>query len=383
MAPSLETKTPNGNSPSPQKELTVEDIRKAIPAHFFKKDEARFIIDVAFSVSLTLFTGFMAYKFIPLTVYMIPVWILYAIVNGTIATGIWVLGHECGHQAFSESTLANDVLGYILHTPLLVPYFNWQHSHHVHHMRTNHTDEGETHVPHKDSTAGGQKFLRMRDAIGEDAFAIYTIITMLFIGWPAYLLFGCTGGPARGFTSHFFVPNQLFPKKMLPKMLFSIFGLVVVIFGLYLWAQAMSFKTVFALYVGPYLIVNMWLVGYTFLQHTEEDIPHYDATTWEWLKGALCTVDRNYPAYINALHFDIGSTHVLHHIFSQLPHYNAPIANEYLKQILGKQYRFDPAPVWKSLYRVSKFAAVEKVGAGEWKFIKRYPYFTKEQAKKE
>lgn len=95
------------------------------------------------------------------------------------------------------------------------------------------------------------------------------------------------------------------------------------------------------MYVGPYLVVNAHLTSITFLQHTDEDVPHYDENAWTWLKGALCTVDRNYPAFINALQFDIGSTHVVHHLFSDIPHYNAVIANEYVKKILGNQYIVD------------------------------------------
>jgi len=56
---------------------------------------------------------------------MLPVWIVFSIISGTIATGIWVLGHECGHGSFSDNWLLNDILGYILHTILLVPYFSW------------------------------------------------------------------------------------------------------------------------------------------------------------------------------------------------------------------------------------------------------------------
>lgn len=41
--------------------------------------------------------------------------------------------------------------------------------------------------------------------------------------------------------------------------------------------------------------------------------------------GALSTIDRNYPAWIDSLHFEIGTTHVLHHVFSELPHYNAEV----------------------------------------------------------
>ena len=61
-----------------------------------------------------------------------------------------------------------------------------------------------------------------------------------------------------------------------------------------------------------------------------------DDRNWNWLKGALCTIERAYPAYINALHFDIGSTHVVHHLFSEMPHYQAYEASIYVKKFLGK-----------------------------------------------
>lgn len=78
---------------------------------------------------------------------MIPVWVLYAVVCGTVAQGLWVLGHECGHGAFSKHKLANDIFGFVIHTALFVPYFSWQHSHAVHHAKNNHLTLGETHVP--------------------------------------------------------------------------------------------------------------------------------------------------------------------------------------------------------------------------------------------
>jgi omega-6 fatty acid desaturase (delta-12 desaturase) len=76
-------------------------------------------------LTLTLATYYLAEKYIPLTIWALPLWIAYAFICGTIATGLWVLGHECGHQAFSDSKLLNDTLGFIIHTALLVPYFSW------------------------------------------------------------------------------------------------------------------------------------------------------------------------------------------------------------------------------------------------------------------
>jgi hypothetical protein len=59
---------------------------------------------------------------------------------------------------------------------------------------------------------------------------------MATIGWPLYLLIGVTGAPDRGFTSHFIVPNKLFPPKYLVKVHVSTLGLVGMVYLLYLWA---------------------------------------------------------------------------------------------------------------------------------------------------
>jgi len=285
------------------------------------------------------------------------------------------LGHECGHGAFSEKQWANDLLGFVLHTTLLVPYFSWQHSHYVHHSRTNHLTEGETHVPDTVSTKGGKFYMKIRDAIGTDAWACFQMFTIFFIGWPAYLIFGSTGAPKRGFTSHFFVPNQLFPTNKLFKVGLSNVGLFVMFYILYIWAQNTCFAEVMALYLGPYLVVNMWLTGYTWLQHSDETVPHYDETTWDWLKGALATIDRNYPAFINELHHEIGSTHVVHHLFSYMPHYNAKEATIYVKKALGKYYNYDGRHILDTLKNVSRLGVVETNDKGVYKYISKFPYY--------
>ncbi|EAS03232.2 fatty acid desaturase (macronuclear) [Tetrahymena thermophila SB210] len=343
-----------------EKEISVGDIRKFIPAEYFVKRESRFLISVLYSLSLTLFTAFLADRYLRLEWAYLPLWIAYAVINGTIATGLWVLGHECGHKAFSNSDVANDSLGYILHTALLVPYFSWQWSHHVHHSKCNHLTEGETHVPRVDTDPKASMYIKLRDIIGVESFSIWQVLNILVIGWPAYLIFGATGGPARGFSSHFIVPNKLFTKDKLLKVHLSNLGLVIVGYLLYLWARQTSFTYVFAIYFGPYLVVNAWLTGITFLQHTEDTVPHYDKSAWSWLRGALCTIDRNYPEYINALHFDIGSTHVIHHIFHEMPHYNAREANIYLKQILGPAYIKDKKSVTRALFEAGKLACVSE-----------------------
>jgi len=44
------------------------------------------------------------------------IWSLYGFFAGLFATGLWVIAHECGHQAFSESKLINNTVGWVLHS---------------------------------------------------------------------------------------------------------------------------------------------------------------------------------------------------------------------------------------------------------------------------
>lgn len=140
-----------------------------------------------------------------------------------------------------------------------MPYFSWQRSHAVHHSRTNHLSEGETHCPPK----VGQEPIFFGD-IDNDAFAIINVITHLVFGWPAYLLWGATGGPSRGFSNHFIPMNKkLFPGDWGKKVLYSDAGIIAFTLILYAWTTyEHSFLPVLLTYFLPYLVVNMWLVLY-------------------------------------------------------------------------------------------------------------------------
>ena len=85
------------------------------------------------------------------------------------------------------------------------------------------------------------------------------------VGFPSYLTMGLSGGPSRGYTSHFIVPNKLFPANKAMKVHISSIGLLFVCYLLYLWSQKTSFAHMFVLYLVPYLVTNAWLTFITFL----------------------------------------------------------------------------------------------------------------------
>ena len=151
-----------------------------------------------------------------------------------------------------------------------MPYFSWQRTHAVHHLNCNHTELGETHVPTPSLTASARGKFKFREKYGKKAFGALELILHLVFGWPAYLLFGKTGGPAYGKTNHFWPfgangKKDLFPKTWKRQVLLSDIGFIGMLGVLGMWAKATSWRTVGLLYGLPYLVVNFWLVLYTWL----------------------------------------------------------------------------------------------------------------------
>lgn len=322
--------------------------------------------------------------------------------------GLWVLAHECGHGAFSKNKSLQDGIGYVIHSLMLVPYYSWQRSHAVHHQYTNHMELGETHVPEimegeNNSFAGRAQFVKiLGEENGVRAWGALMGFVHLAIGWPAYLMIGATGGTARGMTNHFYpepltTPAQpkkeLFPGNWKEKVYKSDIGIAAVLGCVAAWAACNGLPQMMALYGGPLLIVNAWLVLYTWyvlsfffetaylfnvhsfphflyyrLQHTDTDVPHFSDDNHSFVKGALHTIDRPYDkldpwGLIDFLHHKIGTTHVAHHFDSSIPHYKGQAATDAIKETYPQLYLYDPTPIPEALWRVCKgCAAVQKRG---------------------
>ena len=117
--------------------------------------------------------------------------------------------------------------------------------------------------------------------------------------------------------------ERLWPGRWAAKVVQSAAGVAGVLALLGLWARRCGAATVWAFYGGPYLVVNAWLIVYTWLQHTDVDVPHLADREFSYMRGAFLTVDRPYGRVFDWLHHKIGSTHVAHHIDCTIPHYHA------------------------------------------------------------
>ncbi len=341
---------------------TLNEIKNSLPKHCFSIKTRTSLKYLLQSLTIQIFVLALGFL-IPFSSKMIPIWVLYSVLSGTTAMGFWVLAHECGHGAFSKNKNLETFVGYTLHSLLLVPYFSWQRSHAVHHRFTNNITKGETHVPividgdGVREKKGGRNEINISKSLGKTKYGIMQLILHLIFGWPAYLLTGSTGGIEYGTSNHFWpkkpFSNKLWLSKWSKKVWLSDIGVVITLIILIKLSSIFGIVPLIAFYFGPLLIVNCWLVIYTWLHHTETDVPHLSNSEFTFIRGAFLTIDRPYGQIINFLHHNIGSSHVVHHIYSNIPHYHAKEATKAIKKAFPKIYLYNPEPIYKALWNVS------------------------------
>ncbi|KAG0469004.1 hypothetical protein HPP92_018332 [Vanilla planifolia] len=330
--------------------FTLSQIKKSIPPHCFERSLLRSFSYVVHDLLIAGGLFYLALCVLPKlpSPYHLFAWPVYWAAQGCVLTGIWVIAHECGHHAFSDSTVLDDVVGLVLHSMLLVPYFSWKFSHRRHHSNTGSLDRDEVFVPKPRSA-----MLWFQRYLNNTPGRVLTLLITLTLGWPLYLAFNVSGRAYPRFACHFDPYSPIYNDRERAQIFISDAGVMAVFYLLYRLAAAFSFFWVVRVYGVPLLVVNAWLVLITYLQHTHPALPHYDSSEWDWLRGALATVDRDY-GFLNRVFHNITDTHVAHHLFSTMPHYHAMEATKAIRLVLGEYYRLDDTPVVKAMWREAR-----------------------------
>ncbi|KAL6506000.1 Delta(12)-fatty-acid desaturase [Orobanche hederae] len=330
--------------------FTVGELKKAIPPHCFKRSIPRSFSYIVYDFAIAALFYYIATNYFQLLPYPLAylAWPVYWIFQGCVLTGVWVIAHECGHHAFSDYQWLDDTVGLVLHSSLLVPYFSWKYSHRRHHSNTGSLERDEVFVPKMKS-----QIRWFAKYINNPLGRTLTLIVQFTIGWPLYLMFNVSGRHYERFACHYDPNSPIYSDRERAQILLSDVGVLAVCYGLYHLVVSKGLAWTLCVYGGPLLVVNGFLVLITYLQHTHPSLPHYDSSEWDWLRGALATVDRDYGV-LNKVFHNITDTHVAHHLFSTMPHYHAMEATKAIKPILGSYYQFDGTPVYKAVWREAK-----------------------------
>lgn len=299
--------------------FTLSDLRQRIPRHLFKKNT-----QISLSYFLRDVVSITTSSCIALYFDSWYIWPVYWFLQGSFFWALFNIGHDCVHHSFSNNQCVNDVVGLISDSFLLVPFHGFRASHRIHHTFHAHPEKDESWKPLPRGCSG------LLNTIGT---VFRTKLPFSLLSFPVYLWFP---------VSHFDPRSKFF--AFTDKRLVMISNVCIFMFLCVLY-QAMTVLGVCAvmnLYFAPYVIFCAWLSGVSYLHHHgsvdgEPLIPWYRGSEWSYLRGSLSSVDRDYGVF-NELHHNIG-THVVHHIFPEIPHYNLVEATKHIKEILGSYYR--------------------------------------------
>lgn len=310
-----------GFDPGAPPPFRLAEIRAAIPKHCWMKDPWRsmsyVVRDVAVVFGLAAAAAYFNHW---------AVWPLYWFAQGTMFWALFVLGHDCGHGSFSSNPKLNSVVGHLLHSSILVPYHGWRISHRTHHQNHGHVENDESWHPLS------EKIYRSLDTATR---TLRFTLPFPMLAYPLYLWGRSPGKTGSHFdpNSDLFIPNER-KDVITSTVCWSAMAALLVCLSFVMGPVQML-----KLYGIPYWIFVMWLDLVTYLHHHghEEKLPWYRGKEWSYLRGGLTTLDRDYGV-INNIHHDIG-THVIHHLFPQIPHYHLVEATKAAKPVLGKYYR--------------------------------------------
>ncbi len=256
-------------------EYTMQEVHNAIPPHCFHSHTflslSYVLRDFAFAIALV----FVAANLVP---YLqdpslrVLAWTTYAFCQGLVFTGLWELAHECGHGALSKHKWANNAMGLVIHSFLLVPYHSWRFTHSQHHKATNNLERDIAFVPavKEDYYAAREtsgSYLKAWELVEDTPMvALVTLFFHQLIAFPIYLIINNFALPRMRAApwykrSHFYFggdgPN--FKAANRNDILISDLGIAAALAAL--WASVNRFGAwnVALFYVFPYLWTNHWI----------------------------------------------------------------------------------------------------------------------------
>ncbi len=253
----------------------------------------------------------------------ISVWLtlLLAPLAGGLRVRIFIIFHDCGHGSFFKSKKANDILGSICGVLTLTPYYQWRHTHSIHHANSGVLEKRlETEV----LPMTFKKYLRdsgdvltltvneyrQLTSVQKLVYRVYRHPVMLFLVLPAL----------------FFVVLQRFASpKVARRERYSIYGTNLAIFAVVgLVGSLIGF--------GPYLMVELMIVLVTttvggwlfYVQHHFEQTYWQPRESWDFAQAALQGSSYyKLPWLLQWFTGNIGFHHI-HHLSPRVPNYYLP-----------------------------------------------------------
>ncbi|KAJ3756084.1 fatty acid desaturase-domain-containing protein, partial [Lentinula raphanica] len=285
---------------------------------------------------------------------IVIIWLLYWWFQGLVFTGLWVIGHECAHESFLPSKFGCIIIGLTCHTLLFTPHLSWKATHRIHHHYHGHMVHDQHWIPPLKSEALYRKKNSWFQYVEDTPLVVFAkLVLQQLVGFQSYLLFNISGPQHYPLsTSHFNPFSIMFKAQDRLAVIISDISIIVMGYIIFQVASKWGVQNTLLLYGIPYLIVSHWVTMIVYLHHTDPIVPHYRDRSWNYTRGALATVDRDFLGWQGRffLH-NIAHFHIVHHLFPRIPFYNMDLATQHVKALIGKDYHATNKPVFQSLWQ--------------------------------
>ena len=228
----------------------------------------------------------------------------FAIVTSGFVIRTFIIFHDCTHQSFFKSKLANKVIGTITGVVALVPYEQWKYSHSMHHATSSNLDKRGT----------GDMWLLTVDEYAEASKM--TRLSYRFYRNPL-VMFGL--GPIAVFLFQYRF-NRKGAKRKERINTYVVNISIVTVYALLVWAIGWQ---AFVMVQGPVFFVSgclgIWLF---YVQHQFEDSYFENEDEWDYVKAAVDGSSYyKLPKVLQWFTGNIGFHHV-HHLNPKVPNYH-------------------------------------------------------------
>lgn len=235
---------------------------------------------------------------------------LLAIPSGALLVRLFMIQHDCGHNAFFSSRRANDWTGRVLGVLTLTPFDFWRHSHALHHAGSGNLDRRG--IGDIDTLTVGEYLARGR--WGRLKYRLYRHPLVMFGLGPTFL-----------FMVQHRLPVGAMRRGAMPWLSTMLTNLgILLLFALLI---ALGGLSTFLLLYLPMMVVGasigVWLF---YVQHQFERTYWEPGTGWSQPDAALHGSSfYDLPGWLMWLTGNIGIHH-LHHLSSRIPFYRLPEA---------------------------------------------------------
>lgn len=295
-------------------DLTLRQVIQSIPREYFEKDPVKAWRSVAITV-VAVIAGYTAVALSPW--FLLPFAWFFA---GTALTGLFVIGHDCGHGSFSNRRWINNWVGHIVMLPLIYPFHCWRILHNIHHRHTNNLDIDNAWAPWTEDEF-------------QNASPVMQRVYRFMRGWLWWL-----ASIAHWAVLHFTLTNfNERDHKSVKRSIAAVLLFGAVFFPSLLWLVGPWGVVKF--WLMPWLGYHFWMSTFTLVHHTIPEIQFHPTENWNEAEAQLSgTLHCDYPHWVEVLCHDIN-VHVPHHVSTGIPSYNLRAAHASLKENWGPLMR--------------------------------------------